>query len=364
MTSTAMAAVAAPRAAKAKATATQGGVGTRASVRKGAAAPERKAAQRHRAQKVSLAQRAARVVCGSPSVSRAAGGVGTSLRPRALRGRAWQQRREAVPVFAVDRKGPWHAERLPRIWVTEPAFDTVTGQRCGRAYVGAYPTDPDRGGWRAFELGSRYFAEGLACGPAGGAGAAEGSAAVAARHRIDCFRAAEVLFLHSARRGNLKACAKLGAIYGGDLCEGRYWQGLLEARAGHFRGIDPARKAFAWLSRAALKADSEACRQLGDLLLEGRGCTVDEQRAFTLFTRALLHAEGPEQAGFAALRLADCYAQARGCRLSFERAGILYQAAAEQLQAAFDEGSWYCKRPLLQARQGRRRMAQELSGRY
>ncbi len=327
-------------------------------MRKASSSSVRKAPVRHRAQGVSLAQRAARVVCGSPSVRRAAGGVDTSLRPQALRGRGWRQRREAVPVFAVDRKGPWHAERLPRIWVTEPAFDTATGERCGRAYVGAYPTDPDRGGWRAFELGSRYFAEGL------DAGCGQGSSPAAAQHRIDCFRAAEVLFLHSARRGNLKACVKLGTIYGGDLCEGRYWQGLLESRAGHSRAVDPARKAFAWLSRAALKADSEACRQLGELLCEGRGCTADAGRAFTLFTRALLHAENAEQAGFAALGLARCFERARGCGLSFENAGALYGSAAGWFQEAFDAGSGYCKRPLLEARRGERRMAQELDGRY
>lgn len=309
-----------------------------------------------RAAGVSLGQRVARALCGSPSVRRAVGGTRTSFRPQALRTAGWRERRCAVPVFEVDRRGPAAAERLPRLWVTEPAFDPQSGERAGRAYVGAYPTDPDRGGWRAFDLASRYFAEGL-----GGCGA-EG--AEADQHRIDCFRAAEVLFLHSARRGNLKACVKLGTIYGGDLCEGRYWQGLLESRAGHSRAVDPARKAFAWLSRAALKADSEACRQLGELLCEGRGCTADAGRAFTLFTRALLHAENAEQAGFAALGLARCFERARGCGLSFENAGALYGSAAGWFQEAFDAGSWYCKRSLLEARRGGRRMAQELDGRY
>lgn len=314
-------------------------------------------AKGHRAQGVTWGQRVMRVLCGSPSVRRAAGGVRTSLRPRALKTRAWRERRESVPVFWLDRKGPEHAERLPRIWLTEPAFDTETGERVGRAYVGAYPTDPDRGGWRALELGNRCFAEGLA-------GCDGASGPEAAAHRIDCFRAAEILLLHSARRGNLRACVKLGTIYAHDLCEGRYWRGLLEARAAHGPDSDPARKAFGWLSRAALKGDSEACRQLGELLVAGRGCMADPARAFTLFTRALLHAEGSEQLGFAALCLARCYEQAQGCRLSFENAQKLYRQGAEWLQAAFDQGSWHCKRALIEARSGAARMQQEMDGRY
>lgn len=331
--------------------------GVSGSVMMAVGASARKAASGHRAQGVSWAQRASRFLFGSPSLRRAAGGVRTSLRPHALKTQGWKAKRAAVPVFWVDRKGPEHAERLPRIWVTEPAFDLQTGERMGRAYVGAYPSDPDRGGWRALELGNRYFAEGLA-------GCEGSSEPEAARHRVECFRAAEILLLHSARRGNLKACVRLGTLYAGDLCEGRYWRGLLETRAGHAPEADPARKAFAWLSRAALKGDSEACRQLGTLLVEGRGCVADPSRAFTLFTRALLHGQGEEQLGLAALSLARCFERAQGCRLNLESALKLYRQGAEWLQRAFDEGSWHCKRSLLEARTGSARMVQELDGRY
>ena len=310
---------------------------------------------RRRAPGVSLGQRVAWALCGSPSLRRAAGGVRTSFRPQALRSRRWQERRAAVPVFEVDRRGTAASERLPRLWVTEPAFDLDSGEQAGRAYVGAYPTDPDRGGWRAFELASRYFAEGL--------GTPKGQGAEASQHRIDCFRAAEVLYLHSARRGNVKAWVKLGTIYAFDMAEGRYWQGLLESRAAHCR-VEPARKAFACFSRAALAGDAEGCWQLGDLLAEGRGCARDERRAFTLYTRAFLHGQGAEQAGLAALRLARCFEGARGCPLSFEKAWALYGRAEGLLQEAFDEGQWHCKRELHEARTGVARMAQELHGGY
>lgn len=308
-----------------------------------------------RATGVSLGQRVARALCGSPSVRRAVGGTRTSFRPQALRTAGWRERRCAVPVFEVDRRGPAAAERLPRLWVTEPAFDPQSGERAGRAYVGAYPTDPDRGGWRAFELASRYFAEGL-----GGCGA-EG--AEADQHRTDCFRAAEVLYLHSARRGNLKAWVKLGTIYAFDMAEGRYWQGLLESRAAHCF-VEPARKAFACFSRAALAGDAEGCWQLGDLLAAGRGCARDDRRAFTLYTRALLHGANAEQQGLAALRLARCFEGARGCSLDLGKAQALYRWAAERLQEAFGDGQWHCKRELHEARTGAARMAQELHGGY
>lgn len=301
-------------------------------------------------------QRLCRLVFGSPSLSRAAGGFGTSLRPRALRTPKWSARRSEAPVFEVDRRGTEQGERLPRIWVTEPAFDRATGQRCGRSFVGAYPSDPDRGGWRALDLGSRYFAEGLGYGSA--------SQGADARLRIDCFRAAELLFLHAARRGNLEACAKLGAIYAFDMAEGEYWQGLLEARAAHRAVASPERQAFLWLSRGALRGHGECCWRLGDLLAEGRGCPRDAGRAFTLYLRAFLRAADAEQAGFAALRLGRCFELAQGRRLSFVKAELWYGRAAESLEAAFDEGCWYAKRELVQARRGAARMAQELSGCY
>lgn len=324
---------------------------TKGGERRRAAAPVAR-----RAVGVSLGQRMARALCGSPSVSRAAGGADASLRPQALRTPAWQERRRAVPVFEVDRRGSAAAERLPRLWVTEPAFDPRTGQQSGRAYVGAYPTDPDRDGWRAFDLASRYFAEGL-----GGCGGAEGPQAD--QRRIDCFRAAEILYLHSARRGNLAAWVKLGTIYAFDMAEGQYWQGLLESRAAHC-SVDPDRKAFACFSRAALAGDAEGCWQLGDLLAEGRGCVRDDRRALTLYTRALLHGRNAEQRGLAALRLARCLEGARGCALDLGKAQVLYEWAAGRLQEAFDEGQWHCKRELHEARVGAARMAQELHGGY
>lgn len=311
-----------------------------------------------RASHLSAAERLSAAVLGSPSIRRANGGAEASFTPRVLRTKAWRARRASTPVFEVDRKGAETSERLPRIWVTEPAFDDRTGAYLGRAYVDVYPCDPDRGGWRALELAERY------CGEARGY---EGAASAALR--TECFRAAEILYLHAARRGNVEACARLGLLYLGDLRDGAHWRGLLEQRARHAARPAAEERALAWLSHAALRGHAEACCVLGDLLAEGRGCAVDLPRAYQLYRRAIdasAHRGGPAraQAGVAALRLARCHELGLGCDHSFDVALSWHRMAADLLEQAVRDGSWRYKRQLHEAQTGVRRMRQEISGAY
>lgn len=306
-----------------------------------------------RAADVTLAQRTARVLFGSPSVRRANGGADASFMPRVLRGPQWRSRRRKTPVFAIDRKGSECAERLPRIWVSE----AVAGEE-GRAFVATYPVGPDRGGARAFELAEIYFSEAL------------GLAGEAYRdRRIDCYRAAEILLLHAAQRGNVAAHCRLGIIYEGDLCEGRYWRGLLECRALHAFDTPCGERAYLHYAYGALHGHSECCWRLGDLLAAGRGCIADPARAVALYRQGFDAENGRADedraiTGSAALRLARAFELGRGCEQDFRRARTWYRLAAISLGAAFDAGQWHFKRERIEARRGIARMAQELAGCY
>lgn len=176
-----------------------------------------------RARGVSWAARLATALFGAPNVRRANGILstrfdvaGTLCRVLALFGR-----RRTVPVFSVDRVGAPVSEALPRIWLSERVSNTRRDDG-RRVFVECYPTAPDKGGNLALELGDRYLGEGLS--PASMSTAAE---------RVECCRAAEILYLHGVQRGNRTAAARLKAIYDRDLGRGRYWTGYLESRAKH-----------------------------------------------------------------------------------------------------------------------------------
>ena len=203
-----------------------------------------------RAREVGWAQRAANVLFGAPSARRACGGAETSFTPKVLRNEKWRRRRETGSVFAVDRKGGAGEGGLPRIWVSEPAPDGK-----GRTFVASYPCGADRGGWRALELAEVYFSEAL------GLPGEEHR-----RRRVDCYRAAEMLLLHAAARGNIGAHCRLGVIYEGDLCEGAYWDGLADRQALHKADTPCDERAYLHFSFGAYYGHGECCWRLGDLV--------------------------------------------------------------------------------------------------
>lgn len=318
-----------------------------------------------RASHVSLRERICRFVLGSPHVAYAFRDMRLQ-RSLERKGRARAARRASeTPVFEVDRKGWKGAERLPRLWLSEPRFDAETGRCEGRVFVEAYPHDPDPQGWHAYGLARKYFSEGLTYAPDRHE---EGRIDYRMRRtRRDCFRAAEVLYLHALRAGNAAARIGLATLYRFDMCEGSYWSGLLEKRARHRRTIDPRRRAFLLFEQAAAEGDAEGSFELGEMLAEGRGCERDERRAFHCFLGSFEGCEphGEEELrGKAALRIAQAYAEGAGTSHDFAEARFWYAAAVEHLQAAFDAGQWHCKRRLVEARLGVACMDQELSGAY
>lgn len=320
---------------------------------------------------VTVGERLSRLFFGSPSFAYACRDMrlrkAASKRQRA---RVASPARE-VPVFTIDRKNWKGTERLPRIWLSEPSYDAEAGCAHGRTFIEAYPHDPDPQGWHAYGLARKYFSEGLTYAPAAAATAQEGSDAAEAyrlrRLRRECFRAAEILYLHAMRAGNSAAKTGLGVLYRFDMCEGAYWSGLLEKRARHRKTVDPRKRALALFEQQAVAGDAEALFNLGEMRAEGCGCESDDMAAFELFGKAFEAAEASgrgELAGKAALRIAEAFAEGRGTVHSFEQARAWYARATERLQAAFDGGEWHCKRQLVAARLGTACMDQELSGRY
>ena len=306
---------------------------------------------------VGLGARLSNAVFGSPCVSRANGMRDASVVPSSLRRAAWFKRRAETPVFAVDQVGIHAAYGLPRVWITEPAYDERGGRFFGREFVGSYPSGADPYGAKALRLAQTYFAEALGY-----------SRDRDRLLRRDCFRAAELLYLHAAARGCVEASLKLGVLYAADLCEGLYWGWKDERGDGCQMGLLPREaQAFERFSFAAVRGSAEACWQLGDLVLEGRGCAADPAQAQALFVRAytLARRSGDiESAGNAALRLGLMSENALCGSRNLKQALSWYRLSFEAFDEALDRGAWHYKKPRHQARMGFNRVKQELSGKY
>lgn len=184
-----------------------------------------------RSEDVPFPARVSNLLFGAPNARRANGIVSTSFDLAGWLNRVAARlfgRRRNVPVFAIDRMGTEFRERLPRIWLSEKVSNTRhDGMR--RVFVESYPSAPDHGGAVALELGDRYLGEGMK------------AMRRMPKESLECFKAAEILYLHSVRRGNREAAGRLRRIYSEDLCQGDYWRPRLEERAKHARRKTPGR---------------------------------------------------------------------------------------------------------------------------
>ncbi len=177
--------------------------------------------------------------------------------------------------------------------------------------------------------------------------------------RVDCFRAAELLYLHAADHGNTVAYANLGYVYSYDRCEGLYWDAKPETP------YPTEQRAFECYSVAANKGDPESMYKVGDLLLSGRGCEPDAKRAYGLFLQSYELGKGePVVWGSAAFRLGQCHEEATGCEQSFELALQWYRLAVTGLDIAVNSGDWFYEKVLAAAKKKVARIEQELDGRY
>ena len=259
-----------------------------------------------------------------------------------------------APVFEIGERQ--EGSKYPTVWITERVEDAEGNYR-GRTYIMSYPfiEMPDPEGWEALEYGARYYVEAMGY-------------TDASNHqmRIECFQAAELLYLHAAEKGNPYAWQNLGYIYSYDRCEGSYyksiedyenWDALYEA------AYPREERAFECFKHAADEGLAEATYKLGDLYKRGVGCEPDATQAFRCYERAfeLGKNEHPVVWGRVALRLADCYENAFGCGQSFSKALKWYEQAVTGLEIAVREGEWFYKKALTSAKNGVKRCKQELT---
>lgn len=267
--------------------------------------------------------------------------------------RSWSQ---AAPVFApeFDEEEQYpNGDKLPGLWITAPIQDRE-GNPAGRNCIYLYSPAFDPGGEDALYYGGCYYDEGMGYTDPADRG-----------KRLDCFRAAELLYRHSAGKGNAVANLCLGYVYSYDRCEGNYWVDplTLDTAEDYERPYPREERAFECLSAAAEAGIPEACYKLGDLYKHGTGCEPSAAEAFRWYVRAseLAVRERPVILGSVALRLAGCYEEGLGCEQSFERALEWYKKAVSGLEFAVEAGeTWYGK-ALSGARAGAKRCQQEMT---
>ena len=255
-------------------------------------------------------------------------------------------------IFKPFFEGPVGEGGLPAgIYITRP----IVGNSSARRIEDLFRPEDDPTGKRAMREGGKYYTEGMSFGdPAD------------AQKRIDCFRAAELLYRFAERTGLIEAFTCLGYVYSYDRCEGMYWRGVdcfgMEAELPAYPREERACECY----RVAAEAgDAESMYKYGDMLLHGRGCEKDAESAFMWFKRAYLDGQDwPVVWGSAALRMATCYEEGEGADASPEQALRWYKQAEIGLDLAVREGeSWY-RGAWRGAKAGIERMRQELSGEY
>ena len=262
-----------------------------------------------------------------------------------------------APVFEVDFDSTTtypNGDRLPGVWITEPVEDSE-GNALGRTYTMAYPFEnPDDDGEEALWYGGGYYDEAMGYDDPADHG-----------KRVDCFRAAELLYRHSAGKGNIAASLCLGYVYSYDRCEGRYWVDpmTLDTAEDYRMPYPREERAFECFSFAAEAGICEACYKLGDMYKRGIGCDPDAQAAFEWYWRASKNLEGesPVVMGSVALRLGECYEEGIGGPVRFGHALVWYSKAVDCLHVAVDAGEDWYERALASARAGVKRCEQEIA---
>ena len=275
--------------------------------------------------------------------------------------------RRDTSVFCVDLHWRRSRQPLPSIRITESTPESKALENSeelyavpygGRFAVLLFPEEaPGPLSDTARTFADSYYYEGMAT-----------SADENLGKRIDCFRAAELLYLHAIARGDLRAHTKLGHLYARDRCEGHYFDAVgnnLLADA-VLPASEVREKAFRHFDYAASRGDVEAVYMLGDMLRDGCGCDVDADAAFACYRRACefvqeMTSATPLLRGCVALRLGRAFEEGEGCAFDFATALSWYEVAAEHLGEAVENGVWQYGVELGQAKRGVLRMRQELA---
>ncbi len=162
-----------------------------------------------------------------------------------------------APVFGwmwpekVPGGGPNTESGFPLVWITQQVVEPQDG-RTGRRCVFCYDPEDDPDGEVALDAGADYYNEAMSCDWRTG-------------RRVECFQAAEVLYLHASRLGNAVADDDLTYVYSYDRCEGNYWDSVA-AGANAPRPeerLSIAQRAFAHCRVVAESGIAESCYKLG-----------------------------------------------------------------------------------------------------
>ena len=263
----------------------------------------------------------------------------------------WRRACQPLPSFQVT-------ELTPESRALEDTIDLYTTPLGGRFPVLLYPEEapkPLAGTARTFA--GAYYHEGMNTPADENLG-----------KRIDCFRSAELLYLHAISRGDIRAHVRLGHIYLNDRCEGHYFDAL---KNNLFADIvlpesEIRRKAHDHFEYAALHGEAEAAYMYGDILRDGCGCAVDLDSAFEWYRIAEERIANTRLTssitkGGSALRLGRAFEEGEGCVFDFATSLQYYEKAVKHLTDAVKNEAWYYLAELGQAKRGVKRMRQELS---
>lgn len=270
-------------------------------------------------------------------------------------------------VFVVDNNWRRGLEPLPRVEITESTAESLiiensnavyTTPLGGRFHVMYFPDEappPHDETALYFANGYYYDALGMDCDP------------LSLGKRIDCFRMAEILYLHAALRGNDRAHVGLGNIYYHDRCEGHYFDAIRhDLYSDAVLDAETIRKkAHDHYLLSANAGDPEGCFMYGDVLREGVGCEIDYSRALDMYHLALEHCRKlpgmmATVPGCIHMRLGRACEEGEGCPRDLDAALEHYETAFEYLEKAVERFALRFDRDLALTRRGIARVRQEL----
>lgn len=275
-----------------------------------------------------------------------------------------------APVFAygfddADEGWEWTPDDgLPNVCTSIPA-QRPTENLTGRLCKGCYKPSMDPNGEMALFCGTKFFNEGIGY-----------TDEVDGLIRIECFCAAELLFLHATEKGSPRAFLSLGHLYAYNRCEGNYWghwESLSFTNNAYERCVPEdmppypyERRALECYLTAAEAGIAEAYCYVGDLIHDGFGCEPSSETALSCYRLAYEHGvdDEPLAWGNAALRIGHCYEEGDGCDQSFEEAAVWYGRAVAGLDEAVQDGYRSQASRLRRAKDGFARVRQELNGKY
>ena len=265
----------------------------------------------------------------------------------------------------------YNHDYLPGIWLTEPVHDE-DGIYKGRIYLSPYVAEDDIDGEEALKYGMQYFGEALLI-----------ADSRMARERRGLFQAAELLFRHGKGQDNSRAELYLGYLYYHDFAKRSNWIPLQSSGSVEWldgQSVEDRYALSCFLGAALGGVPVEGEYKAGDCFKNGIGCPANPGVAEVYYRAAAMSdAELEERVPYQTMAMPDREAEpyVMGNAL-LRKAGCLeegdrffepdyldalenYRAAESYLETAVEQGHWYFKRALREARDGILRCEQEIA---